>query len=286
MTITTAPWMIATNPKVATIPKITRIPISRICWSRRWMSPSSPITRASPWSNWSRWAFPAALPAADRQGADGGGLYRRKQTLHPAVRQGAGRRSRSGGPRNGALFLDDRVRRIATVVGTIPPERRLKVYYLRGPQAVNTQGIGSATYWFGELGGASMAVNVSPGRQWHHLPRGRRPLEPGRDSRRASISHGPGSEGRALGRHQRRCATAVSIRRRKAPFTGRGLESVLFMEFVAWRLYPSASPISIWWRSSRTFTGASTLPLNDSEAGCCWRAFPRRQPTQCHEQLR
>ena len=44
----------------------------------------------------------------------------------------------------------------------IPPARRVRLYYVRGPEATKTQGVGSNTYWYGMLAGADMVVGRTP----------------------------------------------------------------------------------------------------------------------------
>ncbi len=54
--------------------------------------------------------------------------------------------------------LDAKVRMVGDRIRAIPADRRPKLYYVRGPQALDTQGVGSSTYWFGQLAGAHMVI--------------------------------------------------------------------------------------------------------------------------------
>lgn len=44
----------------------------------------------------------------------------------------------------------------------IPPERRVRLFHVRGPEATQTQGMSSNTYWYGEIAGADMVVKHNP----------------------------------------------------------------------------------------------------------------------------
>ena len=58
--------------------------------------------------------------------------------------------------------LDRRVAFVSERLTGLPAEQRLKVYYVRGPGALNTQGAGSNTLWFSKLGGANMVIESQP----------------------------------------------------------------------------------------------------------------------------
>lgn len=55
-------------------------------------------------------------------------------------------------------YYDERIGYITSRTATIPEAQRPRVYYLRGPNAVNTQGPNSNTYWYGVIAGANMIV--------------------------------------------------------------------------------------------------------------------------------
>ena len=58
--------------------------------------------------------------------------------------------------------LDRRVAFVSGRLAGLPAEQRLKVYYVRGPRALNTQGRGSNTLWYSKLGGANMVFENQP----------------------------------------------------------------------------------------------------------------------------
>ncbi|MCR6629193.1 MAG: ABC transporter substrate-binding protein [Magnetospirillum sp.] len=59
-------------------------------------------------------------------------------------------------------YFDERVRFVTGRVAQVPPNRRVRLYYVRGPQALSTQGRGSYTFWAGTLAGADMVVKDAP----------------------------------------------------------------------------------------------------------------------------
>lgn len=59
-------------------------------------------------------------------------------------------------------YLDERVHRVTERVARIPEAERLKLYYVRGPRALDTQGLGANSVWFGRLAGARMVAAEAP----------------------------------------------------------------------------------------------------------------------------
>lgn len=55
-------------------------------------------------------------------------------------------------------YVDERLRFVAERVAVLPPDRRVRLYYMRGPEALSTQGRTGYTTWAGELAGADMVV--------------------------------------------------------------------------------------------------------------------------------
>lgn len=55
-------------------------------------------------------------------------------------------------------YYDAHITKLVERVRDVAAERRPRVYYLRGPAAVNTQGPNSDTYWYGQIVGANMIV--------------------------------------------------------------------------------------------------------------------------------
>jgi iron complex transport system substrate-binding protein len=59
-------------------------------------------------------------------------------------------------------YYEERVGYLMARTADIPDGQRPKAYYLRGPNATNTQGPHSNTYWYGVIGGADMIVKNLP----------------------------------------------------------------------------------------------------------------------------
>lgn len=53
-------------------------------------------------------------------------------------------------------YLDSKVEYVLSRTASLPGEKRPRVYYLRGPTALHTQGRNGDTFWYGELAGADM----------------------------------------------------------------------------------------------------------------------------------
>jgi len=140
-------------------------------------------------------------------------------------------------------WVDERVTRITAVVRTIPPEKRLKLYYLRGPDALTTQGIGSATFWFSTLGGGEVVVK-DPSWQGKGQVSMEDLLRWNPDVILVGRQYSPDL---VLRDSRFRDIAAVKAGRIYPTPEGvfywdGGIESVLLMEFVAKRLYPERFP--------------------------------------------
>ncbi|MGY0711268.1 ABC transporter substrate-binding protein [Azospirillum argentinense] len=59
-------------------------------------------------------------------------------------------------------YFDERVAFVAGRVAGIPEDRRVRVYYVRGPEALSTQGRTGYTTWAGVLAGARIVVRDTP----------------------------------------------------------------------------------------------------------------------------
>lgn len=60
--------------------------------------------------------------------------------------------------RDWCAYHDAMVARITALTDHIPPQRRPKVYYLRGPDAVTTHGRDSNVQWYGEMAGGDLSL--------------------------------------------------------------------------------------------------------------------------------
>jgi iron complex transport system substrate-binding protein len=59
-------------------------------------------------------------------------------------------------------YFETRIRRVLARTKDLPPSQRPRLYYARGPLALNTQGGGSYTYWSGVIAGATLIGSASP----------------------------------------------------------------------------------------------------------------------------
>lgn len=55
-------------------------------------------------------------------------------------------------------YHDRQVAYVRARTRQIPPAQRVRLFHVRGPQATQTQGTDSNTYWYGELAGANMVI--------------------------------------------------------------------------------------------------------------------------------
>ena len=58
-------------------------------------------------------------------------------------------------------YHDRMVAMVRARTDRIPPEKRVRLFHVRGPEATQTQGLNSNTYWYGEIAGANMVVKQS-----------------------------------------------------------------------------------------------------------------------------
>ncbi len=58
-------------------------------------------------------------------------------------------------------YFDERVHFVESRVAALPEDRRPRLYYVRGPRALSTQGRGGYTTWIGTMAGARMVVDRS-----------------------------------------------------------------------------------------------------------------------------
>lgn len=243
MTMTTAPWMEFTNPRVAAIPKITTDPNFEDLLVQKvdvaFFSYNAQQTTAKLESL----GIPGLVsqPLANRVATAEGFLEENKRALRLFAQVVGGDAVQRA--EDWCAWLDQRVARITAVTRAIPPGQRLKLYYLRGPQALTTQGIGSATYWFGQLAGADMVVRDQ---SWM----GKGPV-----SMEDLLRWNPDTVivGRQystdLALKDPRWTDIAAVRQGRvyptpegAFYWDGGVESVLLMEFIAKRLYPERFP--------------------------------------------
>lgn len=154
---TAAPWMHVTNPRMDSIAKFSGDPNIEDLLTRQ---VDVAFFRYTPEQTVSRLrgaGIPALLsqPATATESAQDF-LDQTKQMvrLFGAVLGGEPERRAE----EWCAYFDDRVRFVRQRVATIAAARRVSVYYVRGPQALSTQGRNGYTTWAGEIAGARMVV--------------------------------------------------------------------------------------------------------------------------------
>lgn len=268
MTITTAPWMIAANPKVAEIPKITPDPNFEDLLVQKVDVAFFAYNAQQTMAKLDSLGIPGLLsqPQSRKVTTAEGYIEENKRSVRmfgQVLGEEAERRAEAW-----CRYLDDKLRRITAVTAAIPPGQRLKVYYLRGPQALNTQGIGSATYWFGALAGAEMVFNDQP-----QVRNGAVSMEDlihwnpdvilvGRQYSADLVLKDDRWRGISAVRNGRVYPTPEGVF-----YWDGGLESVLLMEFIAQRLYPERFPgLDMVAELKDFYRRFYRYPLSDSEA--------------------
>ncbi|WP_316675628.1 ABC transporter substrate-binding protein [uncultured Tolumonas sp.] len=137
-------------------------------------------------------------------------------------------------------YHDDKVAFVKSSLSNLPTKEKLRVYYLRGPDALSTQGRGSNTFWYGELAGADMVTK----RQGAMMGKGAITMEDmirldpqvifvGRQYPVSLVTTDPRWQQISAVKHHRVYAMPDGVF-----FWDGGLEGVLLMEYEAKTLYP------------------------------------------------
>lgn len=137
-------------------------------------------------------------------------------------------------------YHDDKVAFVKNRLRNLPTQEKLRVYYLRGPDALSTQGRGSNTFWYGELAGANMVTK----RQGTMLGKGAITMEDmvrwdpqvifvGRQYAVSLVTKDPRWQQISAVKNHRVYAMPDGVF-----FWDGGLEGVLLMEYEAKMLYP------------------------------------------------
>jgi iron complex transport system substrate-binding protein len=58
-------------------------------------------------------------------------------------------------------YYDDKIKYVKNRISKIPEKNRPRTFYIRGPDALTTQGRGCSTFWYGEIAGANMVLKNS-----------------------------------------------------------------------------------------------------------------------------
>lgn len=159
---TAAPWMKATNSSVDAIPKTSGDANIEDLLARRVDVAFFRYTPEQTQAKLAEAGLPGLLSQPSRHARDDsqGFVDEAKAMVRLFGRVLAG--DAEARAEDWCAYFDERVRFVTTRVADIPPERRIRLYYARGPQALSTQGRGAATFWAGTLAGADMVVKDAP----------------------------------------------------------------------------------------------------------------------------
>ncbi len=162
MTMTSAPWMAAVNPRVASIEKIPvepnfedlllkRTDVAFFAYNadrtiKKLASLGIPGIISQPVGR--------AAATAEEFVAD----TKRAMRLFGQVLGGEAQERAEDWLR----YFDDKAGFVAARLSGLAAGPRPKLYYLRGPGALHTQGKGSNTFWYGQMAGADMVVKDLP----------------------------------------------------------------------------------------------------------------------------
>ncbi|SEH51187.1 ABC transporter substrate-binding protein [Magnetospirillum fulvum] len=161
MVRTAAPWMTRTNPRVGEIPSFQGTPGRESI-----LATGADIAFVNV-------SYGATLPALAEIGLPAlvsQPVGRRPQTAEAFIAEAKAMVSLFGQVLGGeaeprarawCAYVDERVRFVRDRVAAVLPEQRPKLYYVRGPTSLNTQGKGGYVTWVGEIAGARMVVNQS-----------------------------------------------------------------------------------------------------------------------------
>lgn len=171
---TNAPWMRLTNPAVAGIQQLSSDPGSeellrqhvdvvfrtygypdpgKIAQLARMGVPilvSQPTSQSSP--------QPTAQPASKIDSIETFVASRKRMLRLYAAVLGPAYTARA---EEWCAYHDHMVALVQSRVAQIPRASRVRLFHVRGPQANATQGLTSATYWYGEIAGADMVIGHS-----------------------------------------------------------------------------------------------------------------------------
>jgi iron complex transport system substrate-binding protein len=136
-------------------------------------------------------------------------------------------------------YFDERVRFVTGRTRRLPQTSRIRTFYMRGPTSQETHGKGAYVYWYGKMAGAKMIVENEP-----YFSKGTVSMERlvlwdpevvlvGRSYPTGTVFNDPRWEDVSAVRTGRVYPSPSG-----AFYWDGGLEGVLFMQFIAKKLYP------------------------------------------------
>ena len=154
---TAAPWMRITNPKVAATPKFTGAPNAEDLLARGTQVAFFRYTPEQTLAQLQGMGIPALLSQPTRE-AETLTQYlddsKRMVRLFGEVLGGEAEHRAE----DWCAYFDERIRFVSDRVTRVPAADRVRVYYVRGPEALSTQGRNGYATWAGIVAGARMVV--------------------------------------------------------------------------------------------------------------------------------
>jgi iron complex transport system substrate-binding protein len=243
MTRTAAPWMSITNPMVDAIPKVEALPNFEELAARDVDVAFFLYDLATTRKKLAALGIPGLVsqPAGETFTSPEGFAEANRRAIRIFGKVMGGEAERRA--EAWCAYQDEKIRLIGARVARISPAKRVRLYYLRGPDALSTQGRGSATYWYGVMAGADMVVKDLP-----LAGKGEISIESILRWDPEVILVGRQYEPDLVLRDPRWQAVTAVRRRRVVPspagvfYWDGGPESVLLVEFLAKELYPDLFP--------------------------------------------
>lgn len=161
MTETDAPWMEVVDPRVREIPKVPAVANLEDLVARKVDAVFFFYDLAQTRARLGRMDVPALVsqpPGTAASAAEFVAANRRAVRLFGEVLGGAAARRAE----DWCAWYDERVHYVTSRTARLTRAQRPRVYYVRGPDGLTTQGQGSATFWYGEMAGGDMVVKDVP----------------------------------------------------------------------------------------------------------------------------
>lgn len=163
MTRTNAPWMRQTNPAQATIRQLAADPEGEEILAQR----VDVVFRTFGYPAAGKLERLAALGVPVLAAQPVGRLASAEAFIESRKRMLRLYAAVLGGPYPAraeawCAWHDRQVALVRARLADLPRAQRVRLFHVRGPGATQTQGVGSNTYWYGELAGAAMVVGDNP----------------------------------------------------------------------------------------------------------------------------
>jgi iron complex transport system substrate-binding protein len=157
-----APWMLATNPQVASIPRLTGDANLEDLLVRKVDTAFFLYNTQRMLAKLTSVGIPAliAQPAGRQPDTAKAFADDAKAMVRLYGRALGGEAEKRA--EDWCSYFDERTAYVAARIADMPRAARRKLYYVRGPQALSTQGRGGYTYWMGEMAGANMVIGAAP----------------------------------------------------------------------------------------------------------------------------